>query len=384
MKNKKLLRIFFMYLLIPTLMIVTTSYAWFYINQQVDVTYIPDVECEAGHSLEISLDGGVNWAGGGTIDNANPKMLDITGDGINLYRPEMLDDNYNPLDFKPAEPVDPTTGKGDYVEIEVMLRTSSRMDVYLSGDSFVKEIEEGTETNSIFGNFSKNYIAGCVRVSVTEKAANGSETLKMLWDPNPYYRLTKDGNNYSFTKTANTSNKPKPTDYKYYYKDNTSNTYLIKTFTLQEIIDQKLTLGSTGGNELYAGNSPILAQFIPDGAEEIMVKTLVIRVWFEGTDREADQALSGGVVKMYFKFNGINKEPVLEANQTKINNIQYANNKYSGLENGFEYSVDGFNWVKYTGQSLDTTTYKTWYWRYPETESNLGSTYTNYKKIVIS
>ena len=43
------------------------------------------------------------------------------------------------------------------------------MNVYLSGESYVKPVSEGTATNSIYGNFSKNYIAGAVRVAVTEK-----------------------------------------------------------------------------------------------------------------------------------------------------------------------------------------------------------------------
>lgn len=382
MKNKKT-KLILIYLLFPVLMLVTTSYAWFYINQQVDITYTPNIECEAGHSLEISIDGGKTWSGGAQATSATPKMLDITGDGINLYKPITVDEQYQPQGFTKANKINEETGEGDFIELEVQLRTNSQMEVYLSGDSFVSPIAEGTATNSIFGNFSKNYIAGAVRVSVTEKdTSTGKETLKMLWDPNPYYKLTRNANGtYTFDKTVKTNNVD-ANNYKYYYlSDSANNIYSVKKFTMDEIVNKKISLGKVGGtNELTAGDSPVLTTFVPDGTQKMMYKTLMLRVWFEGTDREADQALSGGVIKMYFKFNGVNKAQVTSANQTAINSITYSNNRFNNLKNGFQYSFNGYEWHTYAGESLDTTNYKTWYWRYPETETNLASAY---KKISI-
>ena len=387
MKNKKI-KLIVIYLLFPVLMLVTTSYAWFYINQQVDITYTPNIECEAGHSLEISIDGGKTWSGGAQATSATPKMLDITGDGINLYKPITVDEQYQPQGFTTATKINEETGEGDFIELEVQLRTNSQMEVYLSGDSFVSPVAEGTATNSIFGNFSKNYIAGAVRVAVTEKDSSGKETLKMLWDPNPYYKLTRHSNGtYSFNKTiekqtASKDNNVDAGNYQYYYLSDSGNSiYSVKKFTMDEIVNKKISLGQVGGtNELTAGDSPVLTTFVPDGTQKMMYKTLMIRVWFEGTDREADQALSGGVIKMYFKFNGVNKAAVASANQTAIDNITYSNNKFNNLKNGYQYSFNGYEWNTYAGESLDTTKFKTWYWRYPETETNLASAY---KKISI-
>ena len=379
--NRKKLRLFAIYIILPLLMVITTSYAWFYINQQVDVNYTPNIECEAGHSLEISVDSGQTWSGGVTIETAQPKMLDITGDGINLYKPITVDEKYQPKGFEKATKINSDTGEGDFIEIEVQLRTNSQMDVYLSGNSFVSPVAEGTATNSIYGNFSKNYIAGAVRVAVTEKDSAGKETLKMLWDPNPYYKLTKNTNGtYTFDKTVKTANVAAADKYQYYVYNSQTGTYSIKKFSMDEIVNKKISLGNVGGkDELTAGDSPILTSFVPDGTQKMMYKTLMVRVWFEGTDREADQALSGGVIKMYFKFNGVNKKAVTTANQTAINNITYSNNKFNNVVTGYQYSYNGFEWKTYTaGQALDTATYKTWYWRYPETEENLASAY---KKI---
>ena len=379
--NRKKLRLFAIYIILPLLMVITTSYAWFYINQQVEVNYTPNIECEAGHSLEISVDGGQNWSGGATLTSATPKMLDITGNGINLYKPITVDENMQPQGFTAAQKINQTTGEGDFIEIEVQLRTNSKMDVYLSGDSFVSPVAEGTATNSIYGNFSKNYIAGAVRVAVTEK--NGSsETLKMLWDPNPYYNLTRYSNGtYSFSYAQDAKNVD-INNYQYYTYNSSKNTYSITKFTMDDIVDKKISLGNVGGSdELTAGDSPVLATFEPDGKQEIMYKTLVIRVWFEGTDREADQALSGGVIKMYFKFNGVNKSKCLDTNETAINNISYTGSQFKNVPTNAQYSYNGFEWHTYKeGQSMDVATYKTWYWRYPETTDNLAS---NIKKITI-
>lgn len=379
MKNKKL-KLFLIYMLLPILMVITTSFAWFYINQQVEVNYTPEIECEAGHSLEISLDGGKTWSGSATLTTPTPKMLDITGDGITLYKPLAVvaeGDKYVPEGFELASKIDPETGEGDFIEIEVMLRTNSKMDVYLSGDSYVNPISEGSASYGIYGPFSKNNIAGAVRVAVTEKDSKGAETRKMLWDPNPYYNLTRkaDGT-YTFNKEQKTSNVD-ASNYQYYTLTNSStNTYSITKFSMQDIVDKKISLGNVGGkDEVYAGDSPILTSFLPTSDQEMITKTLIIRVWFEGTDREADQALSGGVIKMYFKFNGVNKSKATAANQALIDKISYSNRVFSNIQKGFEYSYNGFEWHVYNGETFNIDTYKTWYWRYPETESNLASEY---------
>ena len=391
MKTKKL-RLFAIYIILPVLMLLTTSYAWFYINQQVELNYTPNIECEAGHSLEISVDGGVTWAGGVTLDSATPKMLDITGNGVkvnglvNLFKPSTVDEYYQPQGFTRAEPINKDTGEGDYIEIEVKLRTNSKMDVYLSGDSFVSPDGVGSATNSIYGDFSKNCIAGAVRVSVCEKDDSGKETLKMLWDPNPYYKLTRNTTNgvyngtYSFSPARDNLDAVVPqnvdiNNYKYYEYNSTKNTYEIKTLSIEDVLNKNLSLGKVGGkDELTAGDSPVLTSFVPDGSSSIMYKTLVIRVWFEGTDREADQALSGGVIKMYFKFNGVNKSACTSSNQTAINGITYTGSQFKNVPTNAQYSYNGFVWHTYKeGQSMDIATYKTWYWRYPETADNLAS-----------
>ena len=54
-------------------------------------------------------------------------------------------------------------GYGDYIELKVRLRSTSKMDVYFSGDSFVNPVTESEHDINVFGDFSKDYIAGAMR-----------------------------------------------------------------------------------------------------------------------------------------------------------------------------------------------------------------------------
>ena len=83
---------------------------------------------------------------------------------------------------------------------------------------------------------------------------------------------------------------------------------------------------------------------------------LVVRIWFEGTDREADQALSGGQAKMNLVFSGIEtKEDAKQESITALNTVkatlktegdkQYYD--FSGMNNTMYFSTDGYNWTKY-------------------------------------
>ena len=87
MKTKKL-RLFAIYIILPVLMLLTTSYAWFYINQQVEVNYTPNIECEAGHSLEISVDGGKTWT---KTDYITAKG--VNGKDIGMIQPTIWQDS---------------------------------------------------------------------------------------------------------------------------------------------------------------------------------------------------------------------------------------------------------------------------------------------------
>ena len=136
-----------------------------------------------------------------------------------------------------------------------------------------------------------------------------------------------------------------------------------------------------------AGKSPILTH-IDSNLEEVIEKRLVVRLWYEGTDREADQALGGGHVNFNLKFNGLQeKENVTKENQDLMNSLSFKTtgssvngiNNIEKLDEIIEYSVDdGYKWYKCNEEGIANLCYSinhrkkdlNVYLRYPESTTS--------------
>lgn len=378
--NKKKLIISITVAVLIVLAAIGGSLAWFYINESSYVDYGSDIACEAGQSLEISIDGGKTWAGFVTNDGFSSSTVDITGDGINMFSPMSIDETNNPTGFQGAVAVD-ENGAGDFIDIDLMFRTTSKMNVYLNGESYVSPANVNLGGN-MFGNFSRDYIAGATRVAfieVTDDANTGEEeyALKMIWAPNPSYQLTKStGGIYTFTASG--------TRETYYYTQYEEGEYVQKEYTAKDFATSKFVAGSTGADISDGGNSAVLFSTDPS-AGEFDYKKMKIRIWFEGTDREASEALAGGKVAAKLKFTGINKAVATEESQEAIDNIAYdpATNSITGVLENMYFSTDGYTWNAYsvTRPNLPVlSSGMTLYFRYNETKSNLR---TDVKEIII-
>lgn len=358
-------------IMLTLLLIVSISVSWFFTSNDVEVNHGSTIQCEAGNSLEISLDGGKTWSGRVDYNTVSPKIIDITGDGVNLYRPKVIDELAQPQSFVTASKID-EEGNGDYIELEVMLRSASKMNIYLSGESAITPVSTSSQQFNPYGNFSKDYIAGAVRVAVVEEV-NNTEELRLLWAPNPNYQLSLLNGVYSFSEGGS-----REESYKYYYTPSGDIADLqLATVTRDQYASKQFVFGSTEGTITSTGNSPVLTALDSKAeGENFYTKTLKIRVWFEGTDREADQALSGGWVNMLFKFNGVQKLPAEAEKQQAIDDLAYYNNSVVGLKEGMQYTYNGFNWTTYkAGDTINFTSQTAWYFRYPETDTNFETTY---------
>ena len=159
--------------------------AWFYLNEEVSVSYGNSIFCEAGNSLEISLvEGGTpsKWSSAIDCSSGQVTTLDISGDGYHLYRPSEIDEWQQPINFTDAVSSQEDAENFDYIELELAFRSLSEMKVYLSEESFVLPADPEDDGENIYGAFSRDYIAGAMRVAVIE----GTQ-VKMLWAPNPEY-----------------------------------------------------------------------------------------------------------------------------------------------------------------------------------------------------
>ena len=125
--------------------LVGGTLAWFYMNEEVTISYGNSIFCEAGDSLEISLvESGSTSRWSSAIDYRSGEFttVDITGDGKNLYRPAEIDENQEPLGFNEAVSSLSDSKYYDYIELEVAFRSLSKMNVYLSDESFISPVQK--------------------------------------------------------------------------------------------------------------------------------------------------------------------------------------------------------------------------------------------------
>ena len=87
------------------LALIGGTLAWFYINEEVTVNYGNSIFCEAGDSLEIALvenGSATRWSSSIDYSAGEFTTVDISGNGLNLFRPSEIDENQQPVGFVPA------------------------------------------------------------------------------------------------------------------------------------------------------------------------------------------------------------------------------------------------------------------------------------------
>lgn len=361
--------------------VVGGTLAWFYINDEVAVNYGNSVFCEAGDSLEIALieDGSANrWSSSIDYSAGEFTTVDISGNGYQLYRPTEIDENQQPMGMKKAVSSLDDKSSYDYIEMEVAFRSVSKMNVYLSDESFIVPANPDDDGTNIYGKFSKDYIAGAMRVAVVDDMG-----LKMLWAPNSQYQLIQNGDGtYAFNSGAN-GDSIRESNYYYYGEDENGN-IVQQAISADEYASKRFVVDSTKATKGYTGNSAVLVSLNPSAEGVYDQKTVKIRIWFEGTDREAHQALAGGNVNIKLKFIGVSKE-IDENKQTAIDSISYdqENSTFSGLAEGMVFSTDGREWITYDPASANIPALESGssvYIKYPETDTHYETSYKKFTK----
>lgn len=378
MKKRRI--IFSSICVILLLALVGGTLAWFYLNEEVTVNYGNSIFCEAGDSLEIALvEGGLASRWSSAIDYRSGEFttVDISGNGYNLYRPAEIDEYQQPKGFNPAVSSLENSGSYDYIELEVSFRSLSKMNVYLSEESFIEPVNPDAAGN-IYGNFSRDYIAGAMRVAIVE-----GDELKMLWAPNSQYQLVQNANgSFSFRNGVNGNSTPE-TSYSY-YAENEEGDVVLNTVSAEEYASKTFVVDSTGANKTTGGNSAVLVSLNPATEGTYDQKTVRIRIWFEGTDREAHQALAGGNVNVKLKFVGVYKETD-EDKQNAIDSITFNQERgtFGGVAAGMVFSMDGRNWteVNATASNLPVLqSESSIFFKYPETDTHYETDYVKFTK----
>ena len=323
--------------------VFVVSYAWFVKtskNETSDLT----IKTKASRLLYISLDDGETWDTelNLNLDDKFKFNNEVTSDGVNFYKAATKREDGIPITFKEA------IAGSDYLEFDILFKANAPLGVFLDSDSFVIPsvgveyddlIGDMVTRKSAYGDFSRDLIAGALRISFTENAYVSGEYISnlkssLVWAPNKNYELIYNNGIYSFD--INSSNLQ---DYRYIDSSNGYEYKLIDNF--------KDNLNTDYDND-DANGDPMITKIDPEFNDGI--KSVTVRIWVEGNDRETHDALTGGMFKLNLNFMGIVKEE-----RDKIPAVIPQNNTIANFSSGMEYSTDnGCNWISYEENSNPT------------------------------
>ena len=369
--NKRMIKVSLVLYIVIAFVITGTSVAWFVTNKKVEVAPTDDISITVDSRVEISVDGEV-WGSSLQVDPNITQYADVSGNGIDFWFPRYLSDSDqvdlgNRDAFEHVNTRDPEKSDPYFITIRLKVRSATAMDLYLDGtigedgksSSYVspKEVNkvqgEGgissyTRPSPLSADLSADYIAAAARVAFVE-VVDGVEELRALWIPNDKTQLYYDSNGIPRVNTAG--------DREAYgclqLNDDEMENYI---YSVEDMLGGSIIVGdpqSQDAKEIADGmippvvgmNNPIISF---DGTK-LEEKELIIRIWIEGTDREANAALNGGDMIYKFAFTSIVKSLPEEQELTFTEQGLFYGDSEAG---DLVYSVNGIDWSTYSNKSL--------------------------------
>lgn len=290
MKKKSLLKNIFIICGLFVVLIAAT-FSWFVMNDSGNIENLETTVIDAAYIM-VSKDEGLTWENNLDMDLGTGIFLrETTGDGVTFFEPV-----YDGVDS--VKDYSQTPSENVCFDSFITFKTDRDQSIYLTDDSFVlpADYQDDVKNKSEFGDYSKDYIAGAIRVGFFEVTDDGDYDLAYIWIPNT--KICYDAKNNSITEDGTVEEY-----YSYYANGEEPGFIKIKTNGSADGISGNFLWGS-----LEQKDAPPVLTFDKDteAAEDgTIAKKLAIRVWVEGTDRECVRALYQGKFKMYFKFQAV-------------------------------------------------------------------------------
>jgi len=197
------------------------------------------------------------------------------------------------VSFYPA----PDSGEGNgYIDFTLEFKSNGPVDLYLGKGSAL--LVDNFTSNLNDNGVSKNYIVGAVRVAMW---CVDDDTQPVIWAPNSQYQYN------SATKKVNTAGTVESV-YQYAVDENVANIKTIQTNGVSGVGDDGNFVWGDLDSVTITDMKPIMTLQPEEGAEQI--KTMRVRLWVEGTDREAVKDFIGGKFKIKLNFTAVTKEGV--------------------------------------------------------------------------
>jgi hypothetical protein len=274
-KNKLLIIIYETFFAVLALVVV--SFAWFTYSDEISTTGI-NLEVKGAINISISNDQ-KNW---NTVTNISPsgvmKLTELSGDGINLFSPVIADKN-----------VIGYTHVGEFSESNL---SYLEFKFYINSNG-PAQLTYGVGCSVVPSNNSKlqDNIAGAIRVACFDTTGGKTPTSSVVWAPNSTYQYS-----------SGSVNKAGTVETKYTYATGSST-------TLKEVLTNGNTSGVSEDKNFVWGD--ITEQMVADMNPFLIINTehgeksvseVTVRIWIEGTDREAVKDLIGGQFKVHLSF----------------------------------------------------------------------------------
>lgn len=256
------------------LALVVVSYAWFVYTQEVSTSGI-NLDVVGAINVSISSDN-ENW---GTSAEIKPtetlKLTELSGDGVNLFTPVMVDKQVkgytNISEFSQTDL--------SYIEFKFYIKSTGPAALHYGvGCSVVPINNSSLEDN----------IAGAIRVACFDTTGGKTPTNPVVWAPNSTYQYS----NGTVNKTGSVED---------IYTYATGKTTTLKTIStggaVNGVSDDKNFVWGDITEQMVANMNPFLTLREASNGSEVTV-----RIWVEGTDREAVKDLIGGKFKVHLVF----------------------------------------------------------------------------------
>ena len=281
--------------------IIIATLAWFHSGRWAAVE---DIMVKVGKATYIQVSGpnGDEWSDDLNVEvGVNKNFKEVSGDGLKLYEPvyDFLENTTGELSTQIVSFKQVGVNE-KYYEETFDFRSDMSQYIYLAPESSVTAVDEQ-------GN---SYIDGAIRVAFFEVDAAGNEVLKCIWAPNSKVEYSAATN--SFTRDG------KVESFYYYQK---SVTPVDPDSLVGGATNANVAVISTAGTdaagcgynathkfmwsngEHMPANAPSLLTLNELGEDSLYYKTLKVKVWLEGHDRECVSLLSGQKFTMKLQFS---------------------------------------------------------------------------------
>ena len=269
------------------LLLISVTFAWFIFAKEVNIGEIGSNVVKAG-TVSITGANKENWGNKLEIEKTGEGIFttEFSGNGENLYIPIIQKKEITGY-YLPSDNDEALNSMG-YIEITAYVQSNMPISFYLSPESSITPYDPKN---------TKDYIAGAVRVAILT-----DENDPFIWAPNTTYQLNGDG-------TVTVMGEPE-SEYKYVYSSENEQFLGTEQFFKIENPD-KLASGVSPDKRFVWGDLSKIEDYTNSVAPifntgevvngEIEIK-IVVRIWVEGTDREAVQSMIGGRFNINLKF----------------------------------------------------------------------------------